>query len=303
VEVRPGADTTGVDIQFVRVPFVRVSGKIVGAPQAVANAIVMVVRDNGGQGRGVKPDGSFEIWRLDPGKYRLTGQWEDSAGLQGHTLATSIEVAGSNIDNIELRAVPDSDISGRLEFEDDRAKQMPQQDAPLPTISLEDEDGGFDPPNPVSVGAGYTFHVAQVEAGKYHVQLSWQSAYVKSMRLGSKAIDGSLLDLTNGGGAVDLTLLLAAAAGSISGKIRGENGDGAPDLQLTLTSSDPDAGFSPRFSTSMPDGTYSFANLPPGSYNISVGEQDESQAATETVDLGDGDKPIKDLKAPPPDQR
>lgn len=301
VEVRPGADTTGVDIQLVRVPFLRVSGKIFGAPRSAENAIVMVVRDNGGEGRGVRPDGSFEIWRLDPGKYKLTGQWDDSDGRQGHTVTANIEVAGSNIDNIELRAVPDSDISGRLEFEDDRAKQMPQQDAPLRTISLEDEDGGFDPPSPVSIDAGYTFHLAQVEAGKYHVQLSWQTAYVKSIRLGSTLLDGSLLDLTSGGGEVDLTLLLAAATGSISGNVRVENGDGVPDVQITLAASDPDAGFAPRFATSMPDGTYSFANLPPGSYKISAGEQNEPRTATEAVDLGDGDKAIKDLKAPPPD--
>ncbi len=141
--------------------------------------------------------------------------------------------------------------------------------------------------------------MAQVEAGKYHVQLSWQSAYVKSMRLGSKTIDGSLLDLTSGGGDVDLTLLFAAATGSISGKVRGENGDGAPRVQITLTASDPDTGFSRRFATSMPDGAYSFPNLPPGIYKISAGEQDKSPAAMETLDLGDGEKVIKDVKAPP----
>ncbi len=154
VEVRPGADTTGVDIQLVRVPFVRVSGKIVGAPRSAANSIVMVVRDNGGEGIGVKSDGSFEIWRLDPGKYKLTGQWDGSDGQQGHTVTANIEVAGSDIDNIELRAVPNSDISGRLEFEDDRAKQMPQDDA---TVSLEDEDGGLHATSPVSVNAAIRF--------------------------------------------------------------------------------------------------------------------------------------------------
>ncbi len=303
VEVRSGADTTGVDIQLVRVPFVRVSGRIVGLPRSAENAVVMVLQDNGGEGREVKPDGSFEIWRLDPGKYRLTGEWNLPDGQQGHTVAANIEVAGSNIENIELRAVPDSDISGRLEFEDDRAKLMPQQDAPLRTVSLEDEDGGLASPSPVSVDAGFTFHLDKVPAARYHVQLSWQTAYVKSMGSGSKMIDGSLLDLTSGAGDGNLTLFLAAATGAISGKVRDDHGDGAPGVQITLTSSDLDSGFFPRFATSMPDGTYSFANLPPGSYKISAGDQDESQASTETVEVGDGDKVIKDLKAPPPDQQ
>ena len=298
MEVTAGADTTGVDIQLMSVPFVRVSGKILGLPRSSGNAVVIVHQDDGDEERDIKPDGSFAIWRLDPGKYKLNGEWNGADGLHGHTASAHIEVAGANIDNIELRVVPDSDISGRVEFEDERAQQNPQKDASLRTVSLEDEDGGFAAPSPVSVDAGYTFHLAKVEAGKYHVHLSWNTAYVKSMRLGSRTVEGSLLDLTNGAGDADLTLVVAAATGSITGIVQDEKGKAAMGLQLVLSASDPAVGSLIRTTTTTADGTYIFINVPPGSYKIVSGEQDNG----EMVELRDGDKVTKDLKAPPPNQ-
>jgi len=301
VAVQAGVETTGVDIQFVRVPFVRVSGKIFGAPKTADRVVVMVLKNEGGEGREVKPDGSFEIWHLDPGKYKLVGQWNDRDGRQVQTVTANIQVAESDIDNIELRVVPDSEISGRLEFQDDRAKQMPASDDGSRNVVLNGDGLWSEPPAPASIGTDDTFHLEKVPAGKYQVRLSWDTAYVKSMQLGSTTFDGSVLDLRNGAGKADLTLLVAAATGSISGAVRDDKGNAAADTQVSLVESDSEAESPIRFSTTMSDGTYTFANLPPGSYKIAAGEPGELETNAETVDLGDGDKVTKDLKAPAAD--
>jgi hypothetical protein len=68
----------------------------------------------GGAGLPIKPDGSFEFWGPDPGKYTLSAGWGPLDGQRTSTGVIQIEVADSNVDNIELRVVPESDIAGQL---------------------------------------------------------------------------------------------------------------------------------------------------------------------------------------------
>src|SRR5579883_554780 len=81
VEVTAGNETGGIDIRLLRGVIVAVKGAVIGVPPGTEHASVMV-QDASGTGfeRGdrVKPDGSFQIWRLDPGKYRLTAHIADN---------------------------------------------------------------------------------------------------------------------------------------------------------------------------------------------------------------------------------
>ena len=63
----------------------------------------------------MRPDGSFEYWRLDPGEYRLRAEWNGADGSHVRSGAVKIAVAESNIDGLELRVLPDLEIAGRLE--------------------------------------------------------------------------------------------------------------------------------------------------------------------------------------------
>jgi hypothetical protein len=73
VEVQAAAELTDIDIRMVRTPIVSVSGKVSGLPAGSRNASIDVQRAYGMGGSTqpgsiVKPDGTFAIWRLDPGK-------------------------------------------------------------------------------------------------------------------------------------------------------------------------------------------------------------------------------------------
>ena len=104
VEVRPDSESPGIDIQLLQVPFVHVSGKVRGRPRNVEMAFVSVRFGMNGQGIPLEPGGSFEIWGLDPGKYALSAGWGSTDGTESaHTATAEVEVAGSNIENLELQ--------------------------------------------------------------------------------------------------------------------------------------------------------------------------------------------------------
>ena len=123
----------GIDIQVRRTPFVRISGKVLGFPRGATNSSIVVANI----GTDIQSDGSFELWRVDPGQYTLSAEWNTAEGEMVHTAGVEIEVGESNIDHIELRVAPDSDIEGRFEFEDDQAKQALPKDHNHGTVTLE----------------------------------------------------------------------------------------------------------------------------------------------------------------------
>jgi hypothetical protein len=298
VEVRAGAESTGVDIRLLAVPFVRVSGKVIGIPRDVEEASLMVWQGSGGTGAQLKPDGSFEIWRLDPGKYWLAAEWNGANGQRGQTPGVEIEVAGSNIDKLELRVAPDSNIPGRLEFDDDQTKQAAGKTGEELQVSLSRATAEFgDSIDAAAVGTDGTFHLEKVPAGKYRVGVSLRGVYVKSMRLGSTVTEGETLDLMNGARGAELSLLLATADGIVSGNVVDETGSSAAAVVI-LNEPATESGFSSSQIGTKPDGAYTFAGLAPGTYQI-VAVQDRDQDyedLTEPVEVRAGQKITKDLK-------
>lgn len=69
MKVAPGADAAGIDIALMPAPIVRVSGRITGFPSNTGLSI-QLHHDNSMTtvNATMKKDGTFEIWRLDPGK-------------------------------------------------------------------------------------------------------------------------------------------------------------------------------------------------------------------------------------------
>jgi hypothetical protein len=105
VEVGPAADVTGVDIRLVRTPIVRVSGRVAGRPEGGQNTNVQLMRLGGGfggNGAQVRPDGSFELWRVDPGKYTVVAQHFNN-GEMLRSAPVEIEVGENDLDNISLQ--------------------------------------------------------------------------------------------------------------------------------------------------------------------------------------------------------
>ena len=296
VEVRAAGDTGGLDIQLKRVPWVKVSGRVIGKTRAsdpAAIRVQQVAQGFGLPGTAVRPDGTFAIWNLDPGKYWITAGWNSPGGQYVQTAPLAIEVAGANIENLALRFVPSFELSGQLQYENEAARQMPQpptagrnpqqqqqaqqqQNAPKPprTLILR-EATGFGQSYSSQVSEDDIFHFKAVAPGRYRLTLSWFSAYVKQMQLGPAVIDGGIIDLSSGGDAGGLSVMLAAATGSVSGVVQDGSGT-VQGTRVVLAPDVPDApSYQTRYTTAAADGTYTFGNLPPGSYKlVAVSEYD-----------------------------
>jgi uncharacterized protein (DUF2141 family) len=297
VEVPAGVEMNAIDIHLLRAPIVRISGTVTGLPAGTAN-VEIEMRQAGGvmwSMTAVKPDGTFQIWRLDPGKYSISARWD----LNGRTLRSApvdIDVAGSNVEDIDLRIIPPFNISGQLVFDDERAKPHG-----LKRLDLANVDDGPAP------GAGKmeddgSFLVQDVHPGRYRVSLSWKPAFVKSMRQGSAAIEGDILEVRYGG-AAPLSVLVSSAAGEIFGTVSDASGPVA-NARVMLVQ-DEDVWFVDHAITGE-NGVYHFPDLEPGKYKLAAvdandpaaanGHLDDYEDVMEIVEIQPGDKLSKDLK-------
>jgi hypothetical protein len=310
-------EVSGVDIRLARYPWIRVSGHVIGLPPGVVGTVNAQLGMFYGTNGMLHKDGSFEIWRLDPGKYTLTASWNNSDRLKLQSTKTMIEVAGSNIENVEIRILPPVNLAGHLEFDDDQARQIPQPPRqiaqPQPsrprytqqrTVFLSELGTRSMGASPAVVGPDDTFTLTNVPPSRYRVEVTPGGAYVKSVRLGSVATDGPVLDLSQGASG-DLSLLLSSATGSVSGIVQDDSAAGA---RIVLVPADGDFLQPRRYAVAQADGSYSFTGLPPGPYQIvAVQESDNDlvmqqngidfyEGLMDDIEVHSGDKITKDLR-------
>jgi hypothetical protein len=320
VEVQPAAELTGIDIHLVRTPIVSVSGKVSGLPPGSRNVSIDVQPTSGMGGSSqsgsiVKPDGSFAIWRLDPGKYSLVAAiWGQDGRNRLQSAPVEIEVAGVNLEHIDMRMIPPFDIPVQLHFEDDQARQVPQLPAqpgqpppPAPTrrVSL----GlliGAQMPMFAEIEAGDSATLEKAQPGLYHLAISWRPAYVKSIRIGSVETEGDTLDVRNGL-VGPVTVVVSSNACEVSGTVSGSQ-ETAPGVQVALVRPMEYGRPDLNLVTTGAGGTYKFAGVPPGKYKLLVVEDDvlsvimrgqgteDYEDIAESLDLHAGDKIVKDLK-------
>src|ERR1051325_4830728 len=140
VKVAPASETQGVEIRMLRGPIVRVSGRVKGVPAGTSGLMLNVTQQAGGNLSNsgmVAPDGSFALWRVAPGVHYLSVKGTAPEGQWIHTAPVRVTVAGTNVDNIELFAVPPFDVSGRVEFESGSAPRVPRTDPRRLQVVLE----------------------------------------------------------------------------------------------------------------------------------------------------------------------
>jgi hypothetical protein len=332
--VGPAADVIGIDIRLVRTPILRVAGRVTGAPEGIKQMSVMLLQGGNyaNTGTQAKPDGSFELWRVAPGKYAAMAM-ANSAGDVLRSVAVDLDVAESDIENIELRMLAPEDIKGQLEFGDENAKPRPprqqtgqqqttqaspsaptaQQPAQSATqqaihrIYLRDPNNML-PFKTADIGDDGSFTVERVAAGKYQVSIGGYPAFVKSVRVGQTSEDGPMLDIRSGVAGQAVTVTLSSATGNIGGVVSDDKGPFAGARVVVRDTSNRNIT---QGAMSAADGAYTIKNLPPGKYKVLVLDEGETNLMTseanlddfddrtETVELGAKDTVTRDLKFRP----
>ncbi|HVW07621.1 MAG TPA: carboxypeptidase regulatory-like domain-containing protein [Bryobacteraceae bacterium] len=260
IQVSSGNEAGGIEIHLTRLPIAGVSGRIENPPPNAANTeLLLESRDNGERTTGgVKPDGSFHLWRLYPGDYELRAVWQTPDGATIQSAPAGFHIADKNVDGIRLHPAAPMTVTGHIVFDDDAAR--PQHGVVTKIVLL---NAGLRT-NAVTadVRPDGSFEIPNVPPGRYRPVLTWSGAYA----------DSSLLDLTNGPPAApsgDLTIHASSAVGSLTGTTE-------PGLAVILILDGP--GSLPRVTDAAPNGSYSFRSVTPGKYRIVAVPQAERDA-------------------------
>src|SRR5271157_1231654 len=299
VEVGAGAEETGIDIRLVPTPVVTLSGRVLDVPaggKTLVRAFASAAPGGGVQMAGnVKADGSFQIWQLDPGKYTVIAtNTTQGPGPQRSLQSTpvEIEVAGVDIEHIELRMIQPFDVSAQLGFDNAKAREVPmmpvrqglgqpppaqgapRQPAPR-RMMLRPEGQTFVNPGPsmfqpIEIGDDDSFTMEKLQPGRYRLMPTW-GVYVKSVTVGNRETEGDILDLRNGpAGAVTVTV--GSVTGEVSGVVSDSSGPAAGVRVVMMA--DRSLGGIPMFAMSAGDGTYKFGGVPPGKYKLIAGDNE-----------------------------
>lgn len=296
VEVKAGAEVSNVDIRLAQTPIVKVSGNVTGLPPGFKHASVNLMPE--GVGAFVKADGTFTIWRPDPGKYTLQANYFEDSQLQSAPL--DIEVGAANLEHLELRMMPAFDIAGQLRFDDEQAREAvdPPQPRSVDLGYLVRWIGGL--AHPASIGADDSFTLEKVRPGRYRLVLSGLSGYVQSVRAGETETEGDVLDVRNGPPG-PITVTVSSNFCEISGAVNDGTGPVANAPVLLVSVEDPS---NIRVSRADSAGAYKF-RVAPGKYTMAAIDEDAMKWGPqgpdledyqpESLDLSAGDKITKDL--------
>jgi hypothetical protein len=302
VEVAAGAEVMGTDVRLARTPVVTLSGRVVDLPAGGKTVVRAIASAETGGGvlmaNNVKPDGSFQIWQLDPGKYTVVAtNTSQGPGPQRslQSMPVDIEVAGVDIEHLELRIIQPFDVSAQLAFDDAKAREgLVQRRLMLRPEGPIFGYGGSSNFQPIAIGTDDSLTWEKLQPGRYRVTPMW-GVYVKSVTVGPTETDGDILDLHNGpAGAVKITV------GSLSGELSGVVSDAsgpAAGVRVVLLS---DRG--PMLAYSAPDGAYKFPAVAPGKYKLIAVDSDiprnmvEDADTAESIEIRPGDKLTRALK-------
>ena len=276
VTVAPGHETGGIDIPLRSSPFVKVSGKVLDIPASAKSVGIGITQWSGGDDSigafaMAKPDGSFVFWQLAPGVYTMSagvmrnGRMAGPDGLRAAPI--ELEVGTNDIEHLELRMLSRFDLAGQVQFEDEHARTAFGDGAVRlslwSTVAMGDSAQA-------QVASDGSFKLERIEAGRYRVDFEPSgNVYVKSQRLGSVQMEGGILDVHNGSGGGELTLMLSAEMGSITGTVNDSKGPVSHAIVFLIR----DRSEVVAESTVGADGSFGFPRFAPGVYRLQAGDE------------------------------
>jgi hypothetical protein len=288
VEVTPGADLQGFDIQLVRSHAVRVRGRVIGLSTpafVVLRPAEPSARRGGGDAVLQGPPWTFEIGGVLPGDYELEVNGFSANG-RGPSASQKITVGESDIEGIELTVGPPQQVTGRLVPPEGR------QLSPGWMVFLnrrQGNQGGALGNVGANVAADGTFHLEGVSAGDYTVSAGRFNAsdadadtYVSAVRAGDEDIRDKGLHVGDSAPA-PISIFLAADGGAIDLSVVDDQGVPVPDTTLMLLPDHPhgDEGFDSGCRTDA-RGSCTARSIAPGEYHAFAFAKDDRPDAHDT---------------------
>ncbi len=308
-----GEERTGIDLALSRYPTAKIAATVVGLDGRPASGARVSFFDGFGTLSRPSPDGTFSMNGLRPGVYTLSAR----AGEASATM--DITVNGRDLVDLVLRLQPGGATSvaltGRTVF-DATTMARPTDLSGVRVTLVPEKPGGVQTTTALPDG---TFAISAVEPGRYRLQVSLAGQpaagpawHVKSAMLNGHDASDSFVDLIAGLTPTEVVVTFTDRPGELSGRLRDASGRPAPGYYIVVFSID--QRFWRRGARRVPapvrtatDGSFRFANLPPGSYHLAAltdvspsdlsDETFLSQLATAalSITLADGESRVQDL--------
>jgi protocatechuate 3,4-dioxygenase beta subunit len=290
IDVTPGNEVRGIDIQLQKARIFRVHGRLDSNAPSTNMALQLVPQDspdawilNSSRTMSqVQPDGTFVFEHVLSGTYLIRSQGFRSNSESGSsTLLFSrqlLTVSNANVDNVEVRLIPAGEISGKIVMEGREPAAQSGTSLARTTIGLAPVQIGFAGNIGTQSNGDGTFLIKNVPPDIYRVNVNAlpSGTYVKSIRFGGADVTKSALDTTSGASG-QLEVLLSPEAADLSGIVHNAQGDVVAGVPVSLWEPDtpntlPDALVN-RSATTDQNGHFQIGNLAPGEYRVAAWEQ------------------------------
>lgn len=301
IEVPRGGEVPRVDFHMRQVPTFSVSGKVIdletGEPvkEGAINVTPMDAITGGfgysigGVGYGqLRPDGTFRVRGLLPGRHRLLVMRPERSGSGTYTssraVVKTIELGAADLENVVVTVGPGVTVRGRIVADGGtispeglRVNLAPKTDVPSfgggSTIAKND----------------LTFEIPNVQPGEYTVSVFSSrspftaapglgmaqntSFYLREVRAGGENLVERGLAVPEGAPVPDLELVLDFSGGSLTGRTLSDAGEPISGVQIALVSADREKRTSDRYfraGAADQNGVYTLRALVPGDYLLLV---------------------------------
>ena len=267
-DLAPGMQLRGLSFNLRKVHFATIRGKVIAPADATSvNAGRLIATESGSSSTSGNTDdktGKFEFRNVPPGFIYLTGDYV--LNNQRYDTMIPIEVGGTDIDGIELRPVPPSDIAGQISVDGD-----PAFDVSKIGIRLEGASAGHNSTSGATIRKDGKVLIAGVTPGRYRVALDHlQALHLKSIRWGTTDITDTQLDLLNGvPPRTELAVVLGGDSGQIEGVVTNEQSEPCDSATVTLVPAGAHHS-APFHKRAVADaaGKFTIRGIAPGSYKL-----------------------------------
>jgi len=334
VKLAAAQEVTGIDFQIQVVPFATVKGVVVGG-----SATVMLLSDEagagglaglagrGGGGRGgfgpllggglravTRPDGSFSIPNVAPGKYTIIARGDAGPNGPSRTAMQPLVVAGEEV-NVALNPSPGVQLGGTITFE---AAGSPPASGfsgfrvmPVPLGAVAALPGGRGA-RPGDITQNGQFTITDVTPGLYSIRASAPRGWaMKAVFVDGREVTDSPIEVKSEN-VTGLNVIFTDRISSLSGNVRDARGTPIGDVTVIAFPAD-DRLWMPQsrqILSARTDqaGAYRLASIPAGDYlvialdDVEPGEWfdpaflDQIRGRATKVKIEEGEQRTQDLK-------